>query len=330
MGILFQGEPVEIYTQPIQWLDFARYSKDLEENHQANVEFGFTGSLCYLNHHDYFDPWQLAGKQVLKTGKKPLVAVNPAYHHPYIVARSIFSVSHWLGGPIALNFIAGTSINDLAQIGMMDSKENRYKRLDEFITVLKKFLSEPNTWSFEGAFYQIENASFIGENPHYPDLFVAGHSELAEQMSSAQKCTQAQSLLSAHFELEPNLKNRALGFGIKLAEDVELAKNRLIDQLKIDKMAIALSRLKKHNTDAQWKADQYKDLESNRVSEHYFPETIQSAANVPFLAGNLASVSEYLEGFLLSGCRHFILPVIDRNGYKDIKRAFEAAGCSFL
>ena len=330
MSIVFKGEKVEIYTQPIQWMEFEKYTHDLEENHRANIEFGFTGSLCYLNHHDYFDPWQLAGKQVLETQKKPLIAVNPVYHHPYIVARSVFTISQWLDGPVALNFIAGTSTNDLTQIGEMATKEQRYQRLDEFITVLKKFLGEPGSWSYNGKFYQIENASFNGQNSHMPDLFLAGHSRQAEKVNNHQQCINARSLLSSDILMNGEYRRKALGFGIYLADTSMLAKQQLSHILKIDKTSQVLHRLKMNNTDGRWKADQQNDLQSTHPNDLYFPEAIQSAANVPFLTGATAEVGTLLSQFLSKGCRHFILPMVSSANYRHVRLAFESAGCSFL
>lgn len=329
MAIYFNGQSIEIYTQPIQWPEFDRYQQDLEVNHKANVTYGFTGSLCYLNHHDFFDPWQLAGKQVLETAKKPLVAVNPVYHHPYIVARSCFTISQWLNQPIALNFIAGTSANDMKQIGSFVEKSSRYQRLDEFMTILDHFFSSSLPLSFSGDYYQLENASFTGTMNHKPDFFVAGHSSNAIELASKHHATRAQSLLSNLLSPVGSLEGQALGFGLHLAESATVGKSELAEILNIDRASEVMFRLKMDNTDGEWKSDQRGDLKNEALPNHYFPDTIKSAANVPFITGDLKTLGDQLAKFLKAGGRHFIIPVVSDKGYEHVRRVFEAAGCRF-
>jgi len=318
MSFSYKGKEIEVYTQPIQWLDYKRYTEDLDLNHRLNLEMGFTGSLCYLNHNDYYDPWLLASQLVSKTGLKPLVAVNPAYHHPYIIARSIFTLSAMRQGPIALNFIAGTATGDLQQIGQLQAKEQRYRRLGEMIQVIRNYLEKESAWTFDGDYFKIEASSFLGDIKYQPEYFVAGHSSHAEGLVKRFSANWAKSLLADDLKDASVPVASAMGFGVYLAETAEQGKKELSELLGIDQTSKTLFRLRMANTDAQWKQEQAQSMGNETVSECYFPEAIQSPANVPFLVGNLEDVARLIKTHLLDkGIRKFIVPMVNEKSYQD-------------
>lgn len=321
MPFSYKGKEIEVYTQPIQWLDYERYTKDLALNHQLNLEMGFTGSLCYLNHNDFYDPWLLASQLVQKTGLKPLVAVNPAYHHPFIIARSVFTLSEMRKGPIALNFIAGTATSDLQQIGQQHAKEQRYQRLSEMMQVVSNYLVNKSAWTFEGDYYQIEASSFLGDVKYQPDFFVAGHSDHAKGLVEQFNANWAKSLLAHDLSENPSSTASAMGFGVYLADTAQQGKKELSELLGIDQTSKTLFRLRMANTDAQWKREQSDSLEAVKASDCYFPEAIQSPANVPFLVGNREEVAEVIRKYLLDkGIHKFIVPMVGKKGYSDLRQ----------
>jgi len=323
MPYQYKNQPIEILTQPIQWLEFERYQQDVALNHRLNQEYDFTGSLCYLNHNDFFDPWLLASQLVQKTGKKPLVAVNPAYHHPYIIARSAFTLSEMRKGPIALNFIAGMATTDLHQIGQMLDKEARYKRLREMMQVIRNYLYKKEPWTFEGEYYQIECTSFLGDVRYKPEFFVGGHSIYAQQLVEQFETVWARSLLPNDLTESSHRPGLALGFGIHIAENAEVAKQELRQKLSLDKTGEVLFRLKMSNTDAQWKQEQAKGLDDASLHPNYFPNTIQSQVNVPFLVGAESELRQLVQRqFLDRGIRAFIIPMVDEAAYRMVRDLF--------
>lgn len=324
MSFSYQGESISVYTQPIQWMDYERYKNDLALNHSMNLEMGYTGSLCYLNHNDFYDPWLLAAQLVQQTGLQPLVAVNPAYHHPYIIARSVFTLSEMRGGPIALNFIAGTATSDLQQIGELMQKEQRYERLGEMMQLVQNYLGSTEPWTFDGAHYQIEASSFLGSVQYLPEFFVAGHSAPAQKLAQRFKANWAKSLLPENINSGEGNETQALGFGVYLADTAEQAKKELSAILGIDRTSETLFRLKMANTDAQWKQEQAQSMWSGEISDCYFPQAIQSQANVPFLVGNKEEVAHIIHSRIFaSGIRKLIVPMIGEKGYRDLAEVLQ-------
>ncbi len=64
------------------------------------------------------DPWLLAGIVLERTEQiSPLVAVQPAYMHPYSVAKMVTSLSFLHGRRMSLNLVAGGFRNDLIAMG---------------------------------------------------------------------------------------------------------------------------------------------------------------------------------------------------------------------
>src|SRR5580692_12211997 len=96
--------PRETYVQQI--IDVARWSE----------EAGCTAILVYTD-NSLVDAWLVSQIIIQNTQKLcPLVAVQPAYMHPYTVAKMVSSLGHLYGRRIYLNMVAGGFKNDLAAL----------------------------------------------------------------------------------------------------------------------------------------------------------------------------------------------------------------------
>jgi len=113
------------------------------------------GILVYTD-NSLLDPWLVAGLIVESTASLvPLVAVQPAYMHPYTVAKMVTSFGALHGRAVHLNMVAGGFTNDLRALGDMTPHDRRYDRLREYTTIIKLLLGG-QTVTFKGDFYQVE------------------------------------------------------------------------------------------------------------------------------------------------------------------------------
>ena len=113
------------------------------------------GILVYTD-NSLLDPWLVAGLIVESTASLvPLVAVQPAYMHPYTVAKMVTSFGALHGRAVYLNMVAGGFTNDLRALCDMTPHDRRYDRLREYTTIIKLLLGG-QTVTFKGDFYQVE------------------------------------------------------------------------------------------------------------------------------------------------------------------------------
>lgn len=145
---------------------------------------GFEYMLVPIN-ATCWDAWTTASFVAANTKKiKPLVALKPGMVHPVAMAKMIATFNQFTGGRLLINLIAGLSGAEAAAEGMVESKEGRYRQLDEEVTLIKRLLTEKNV-KFDGEFYQLDGPVVIPESPNgHPEIFLGGGSEQAIDISA--------------------------------------------------------------------------------------------------------------------------------------------------
>jgi len=90
---------------------------------------------------------------------RPLVAIRPNAMHPTIAAKMVATLDQISEGRIAINIVTGGSPMELAMDGDHLAHDDRYRRTDEFIRVLKAAW-RGKAFDFDGEFYQVKGAVF--------------------------------------------------------------------------------------------------------------------------------------------------------------------------
>jgi alkanesulfonate monooxygenase len=116
---------------------------------------GCRGILVYTD-NSLLDPWLVAGLIVENTTSLvPLVAVQPAYMHPYTVAKMVTSFAALHGRAVHLNMVAGGFTNDLRALCDGTPHDRRYDRIREYATIVKRLLGGEAV-TLKGDFYEVE------------------------------------------------------------------------------------------------------------------------------------------------------------------------------
>ncbi len=140
---------------------------------------GCTGMLIYTD-NTLVDPWMVAQVVVENTGLlAPLVAVQPAYMHPYSAAKMAATIGFFYERRIFFNMVAGGFKNDLLALNDQTPHDGRYKRLVEYTLIMLRLLESRAPVTFEGEFYRVRNLQL---NPRMdpaliPGVLVSGSSE---------------------------------------------------------------------------------------------------------------------------------------------------------
>src|SRR5438874_13169660 len=118
----------EAYVQRVA--DVARWSE----------RAGCKGILVYSNNR-LVDAWRVSHIIIQNTTRLcPLVAVQPAYMHPYAVAKLVASFGHLYARRIYLNIVAGGFKNDLVSLNDTTPHDQRYDRPIEYTRIIRELL----------------------------------------------------------------------------------------------------------------------------------------------------------------------------------------------
>src|SRR3989442_7380361 len=89
---------------------------ELQEFARSSEDAGHEGILVFTD-NGQLDPW-LVSQIIIEATERlcPLVAIQPAYMHPYSVAKMITSLAHLYRRRLYLNMVAGGVQNALAAL----------------------------------------------------------------------------------------------------------------------------------------------------------------------------------------------------------------------
>lgn len=284
-------------------IDVARWSE----------QAGCRGILVYADNAQ-LDPWLVAQTIIQNTRSLcPLVAVQPAYMHPYTVAKLVTSFGHLYRRSVYLNMVAGGFRNDLMALNDTTPHDRRYDRLIEYTTIIKRLLASPSPVTYEGEFYRVDKLKL--EPPLAPDLvpgiFVSGSSEGGVAAARAIGATAIQYPEPAgEYQDAPDLPG---GVGIRVGiiarerggEAWDVAHARFPE----DRKGQLTHQLAMKVSDSVWHK-QLSRLREKSEGEPYWLVPFQNYKTMcPYLVGSYDRVGEELAEYLAAGYRTVILDV---------------------
>lgn len=114
-----------------------------------------------------------------------LIAHRPGFVSPSLAARKLATLDHLTGGRLALHVISGGDDADQRKDGDHADHAARYRRTDEFLSVVRKVWSADKTFDHHGEFYQAENVwSDIRPVHGKLPIFFGGASDAALQVAA--------------------------------------------------------------------------------------------------------------------------------------------------
>jgi alkanesulfonate monooxygenase len=153
---------------------------------QAAEDAGFINILVPTGTH-CVDGWETAAAISMKTRKiKFLVAFRPGLVGPVFATQQANSLDYLTGGRISLNVVSGANQADLKRYGYHTPYDERYDLTEEFLEIVNLLWEEGDPVTFNGRFFQIEDAHVWPPRvtrPH-PDIFVAGSSDPGKRVAA--------------------------------------------------------------------------------------------------------------------------------------------------
>src|SRR3989442_9632417 len=148
---IFSSCPVSAQVQS------ERCIRELQEFARASEGAGHEGALVFTD-NSQLDPWLVSQIIVESTERLyPLVAIQPAYMHPYSVAKMIASFAHLYGRRLYLNMVAGGFKNDLAALNDLTPHDERYAPPVEYTTIIQSLLRTADSITFARRYLNATN-----------------------------------------------------------------------------------------------------------------------------------------------------------------------------
>jgi alkanesulfonate monooxygenase len=159
----------------------------LEDVAAWSEQAGCEGMLVFSDNRQ-LDAW-LVSQTIMNVTSRlcPLVAIQPAYMHPYSVAKMITSLAFLHGRRVYLNMVAGGFTNDLAALNDATPHDERYVRLVEYTSIVQNLLRSPEAVTFEGKYYRVTNLKLAPPLPAdlMPGVMVSGSSAAGQDAARA-------------------------------------------------------------------------------------------------------------------------------------------------
>lgn len=197
-------------------VDQGSYVQNVIEVAQWSEEAGCEGILVYTD-NSLIDPWLVSQIIIQNTTRLyPLVAVQPAYMHPYSVAKLVSSFGYLYHRGVYLNMVAGGFKNDLAALNDTTPHDKRYARLVEYTSIVKELLTGSSPLTFHGEFYAVDKLRLTPSlAPELlPSIFVSGSSESGLEAAQALGATAIKYPQPAGHERD--CSNGSLKFGVRV------------------------------------------------------------------------------------------------------------------
>ncbi len=307
---IFSSCPVSAQAQS------ERCIRELQEFARASEGAGHEGALVFTD-NSQLDPWLVSQIIVESTERLcPLVAIQPAYMHPYSVAKMIASFAHLYGRRLYLNMVAGGFKNDLLALNDLTPHDERYARLLEYTTVIQSLLQTTDPVTFEGRYYKVTNLKLTPPLPAelMPGVLVSGSSEAGMDAARQLKATAVEyPKPPAEYTdaLPASIAARGIRIGViarsKDTEAWSVARARYPE----DRKGQLTHQLAMKVSDSSWhrQLSELGKTESGTESPYWLVPFQNYKAVCPFLVGSYDRVAEEVARYVDVGYRTFILDV---------------------
>ncbi len=107
-----------------------------------------------------------------------LIAHRPGFVAPTLAARKVATLDQFTQGRVAIHIITGGNDAEMQRDGDFLGHDDRYRRTDEYLDVMKLEWSSPEPFDYDGEFYQVRKGSTevrCFQEPHVP-VFYGGMS----------------------------------------------------------------------------------------------------------------------------------------------------------
>ena len=153
---------------PSHGADPLTYLERVREVARWSEEAGCEGILVYTDNR-LVDPWLVSAAIMQATERlAPLVALQPAYMHPYAAATMVASLAFMYGRRVHINLLAGGFKLDLEALGDATPHDERYERATDYADIMQRLLGGDAPVFADGPHFHLHGARL--QPPVPPEL----------------------------------------------------------------------------------------------------------------------------------------------------------------
>jgi alkanesulfonate monooxygenase len=309
--------PIEVFATCPNSSGFAPadYRQQVANVARWSEQHGCRGMLVYTD-NSLVDPWLVSQIIIEHTSALcPLVAVQPAYAHPYTVAKMAASFGFLYGRRIYLNMVAGGFANDLLALNDTTSHDRRYDRLTEYTTIVCRLLGGAAPVTFPGEFYTVDKLRMTPPLPAalLPGIFVSGSSAAGLACAAATGATAIRYPKPARsYDDEPIVDGIPSGIRVGIiaressAEAWQTARQRFPE----DRKGQLTRQLADKVSDSSWHKQLTAMADEHDPESPYWLVPFQNYKTMcPYLVGSYDEVGNELARYIGAGYHTFILDI---------------------
>jgi alkanesulfonate monooxygenase len=288
------------------------YLGAIEEVAKWSEEAGYQGILVYTD-NSLVDPW-LVTQLILQSTERlsPLIAIQPAYMHPYSAAKMVASIGHLHRRRLHLNVVAGGFKNDLEALNDMTPHDERYDRAVEYVTIVKELLSGPEPVSFEGRYYTVSNLRMTPplDQDLFPGLLMSGSSDAGLASAKAIGATAVKYPKPPDEEQAAPETESGMRVGVVAREDGEEAWRVALERFPEDRKGQITHKMAMKVSDSEWHRQLSEKAGDDSKGNPYWLGPFQNYKTFcPYLVGSYDRVAEELASYMRLGFATFILDI---------------------
>jgi alkanesulfonate monooxygenase len=294
---------------------------------------GFEGALIYTDNNAP-DPWVVAQEVHAATERfAPLVALQPAYMHPYTVARKISSYALMYGRSVCLNLVAGGLRTDLASLDDITEHDERYDRLTEYAELIIRLLESAGPVTYEGRHYRVRNLRLYPALPAHlrPGLFISGSSPAGRRAGERLGAVAVRYPEPPGAEApEPDRSPQGGGvrIGVIARETDQEAWDAAFERFPANRAGRIAQTMSRNASDSQWlhRLSDADEFPGGPGSPYWMGPFRNYSSFCPYLVGSHEKVAAEVARYIDQGCRSFIMDVAREDAdYEAMAAVFHRA-----
>jgi alkanesulfonate monooxygenase len=303
---------IRIFSTCPHWTpDQGDYLARVHQVAQWCEKAGHDGALVYTD-NSTVDPWTVALEMIRVTERlTPLVALQPAYMHPYTVAKTITTYGCLYRRRIALNLVAGGFRNDLAALGDVTPHDDRYRRLVEYAQIIDRLLAGPGPVSLTGQYYRVENLAMTPVLPTElrPAMLISGSS--AAGLDAAEEIGATPVRYPEPAGAVAESRTEAVRIGIIARGTSEQAWQVAHQRFPPDRRGQLTHSMARKTSDSVWhqRLSEQDEHPAGPDSPYWLGPFKNYRSFCPYLVGDYEAVADEVLRYLRQGCHTFVLDI---------------------
>jgi len=293
-----------------------RYARSVAEVARWSEQAGCEGMLVYTD-NGIADPW-LVSQLILQATERlaPLVAVQPAYMHPYSVAKMVTSLAYMHDRKLYLNMLAGGFRNDLLALNDPTPHDERYERTVEYTQIVTALLAG-ETVTRTGKYYSVDKLSLTPALAQelQPGVLISGSSPAGLKAAHEIGATPVKYPKRAHEE--PDQQEEVQGAGIRVGivtrPDSQQAWQVAHERFPEDRKGQIAHTLAMKVSDSHWHRQLSEMAGEEGERDEQDPYWLWPFENYstfcPYLVGSYERVADELRRYVELGYGCFILDI---------------------